>query len=240
MKNEEKEQILKYIKVLMKEFNTIILLLLSALFLNYFPHLLFRILFIIDILIIGYKITQLNVFLDKLEETFVNEENVTQQESYLMNCRKGVPKKEIVEEVAEEITEEMVDDAVEEIEPNEEVIEAEVKEEVQEEEKPKDVLYEVEKMDNKKEYVNEFDYFEDVQFESSLTDVEEVKEEIKEEKIEMNVEVKNETELIPDIDISKCIRKLPKGKKASQKAIDLAKSYGYELKEGETFVKPKK
>lgn len=44
---------------------------------------------------------------------------------------------------------------------------------------------------------------------------------------------------IPE-DIKKYIRKLPEGRKASQRAIDLAKEYGYELKEGETFIKPKK
>lgn len=44
----------------------------------------------------------------------------------------------------------------------------------------------------------------------------------------------------PKEDVSKYIRKLPKGRKASERAKQLALSYGYELKEGETFVVPKK
>jgi len=227
MKNEEKEQILRYIKILMKEFNTIILLLLSALFLNYFSFFVFRILFIVEIFIIGYKITQLNLFLDKLEETFTNEENLTHQESYLMSCRKGIVKKEVTE---------TMEGVTQPIEDSDSVDESEVKEEIHLEEKAKDVLYELEKTDNKKEYINEVDYIEEVQFETSF---DEVVEEIEEEKEQTIIE-EEEVETVPDMDISKCIRKLPKGKKASQKAIDLAKSYGYELKEGETFVKPKK
>lgn len=39
-------------------------------------------------------------------------------------------------------------------------------------------------------------------------------------------------------DITPFIRKLPKGKKASDRAKKLALKYGYELKEGETFVSP--
>lgn len=211
MNNEEKEQILKYIKALMKEFNTIILLMLSALFLNYFPHILFRILFIIDVLVLAYKLTQLNVFLDTLEETFKNEENITNQESYLMNCRKGIIKKEHINE--DEVVESEVD--INTLENTNEKIEDEVKE--------------LEDTDSQKKCINDFDYIEEQQSETQedltkTTDTPEDKEVAQEEKI----------------DISKYIRKLPKGKKASQKAIDLAKSYGYELKEGETFITPKK
>lgn len=211
MNNEEKEQILKYIKALMKEFNTIILLMLSALFLNYFPHILFRILFIIYVLVLAYKLTQLNVFLDTLEETFKNEENITNQESYLMNCRKGIIKKEHINE--DEVVESEVD--INTLENTNEKIEDEVKE--------------LEDTDSQKKCINDFDYIEEQQSETQedltkTTDTPEDKEVAQEEKI----------------DISKYIRKLPKGKKASQKAIDLAKSYGYELKEGETFITPKK
>ncbi|WP_368262902.1 hypothetical protein, partial [Clostridium disporicum] len=199
------------IKALMKEFNTIILLMLSALFLNYFPHILFRILFIIDVLVLAYKLTQLNVFLDTLEETFKNEENITNQESYLMNCRKGIIKKEHINE--DEVVESEVD--INTLENTNEKIEDEVKE--------------LEDTDSQKKCINDFDYIEEQQSETQedltkTTDTPEDKEVAQEEKI----------------DISKYIRKLPKGKKASQKAIDLAKSYGYELKEGETFITPKK
>lgn len=216
MKNEEKEQMLRYIKILMKEFNTIILLLLSAMFLNYFSFLVFRILFVVDILIIGYKITQLNLFLDNLEETFSNEEDVIQQESHLMSCRKGIEKKEVIK------TKDIEVEPIEDIDLTYKTVN---EENINLEEKTKDVLYEFEKTDNKKDYINEVDYIENIQFETSFDEV------VEEEKEEVNS--------VQDIDISKYIRKLPKGKKASQKAIDLAKSYGYDLKEGETFVKPK-
>lgn len=89
-----------------------------------------------------------------------------------------------------------------------------------------------------------------------VEDIEEVKN-ITEEAIEEveevcdeNVSNPSETELVDDnskedkIDlteeeIKKCIRKLGKGRKASNKAKELAKQYGYELKEGETFVLPR-
>lgn len=61
----------------------------------------------------------------------------------------------------------------------------------------------------------------------------EIKDKI-EEKIEENTEFK-----LTDEELKKCIRKLGKGRKASDKARELAKKYGYELKEGETFIAPK-
>ena len=96
-------------------------------------------------------------------------------------------------------------------------------------EKIEDEVKELEDTDSQKKCINDFDYIEEQQSETQedltkTTDTPEDKEVAQEEKI----------------DISKYIRKLPKGKKASQKAIDLAKSYGYELKEGETFITPKK
>lgn len=51
--------------------------------------------------------------------------------------------------------------------------------------------------------------------------------------------VKDEYTLTDD-ELKRCIRKLGKGRKASDKAKELAKLYGYELKEGETFIAPRK
>lgn len=53
-------------------------------------------------------------------------------------------------------------------------------------------------------------------------------------------EIENENEFkLTDEELQKCIRKLGKGRKASDKAKALAKKYGYELKDGETFIAPK-
>ena len=63
---------------------------------------------------------------------------------------------------------------------------------------------------------------------SNTTETELVNDNSKEDKIDLTEE-----------EIKKCIRKLGKGRKASNKAKELAKQYGYELKEGETFVLPR-
>ena len=53
--------------------------------------------------------------------------------------------------------------------------------------------------------------------------------------------INNNVDLEKDEDsYKKYIRKLPKGRKASDKARKIALEYGYKLKEGETFVVPKK
>lgn len=58
--------------------------------------------------------------------------------------------------------------------------------------------------------------------------------------IKDKVEAENENEFkLTDEELKKCIRKLGKGRKASDKAKALAKKYGYELKDGETFIVPK-
>lgn len=57
--------------------------------------------------------------------------------------------------------------------------------------------------------------------------------------VEDNVNKKDEKYSLTDEELKKCIRKLGVGRKASDKAKELARKYGYELKEGETFVSPK-
>lgn len=84
-----------------------------------------------------------------------------------------------------------------------------------------------------------------------VPEVEETKEEIKEKVQAEVVEEKVEGKKLKETDVKskkeeksedykKYIRKLPKGRKASEKARKTALEYGYELKEGETFVVPKK
>lgn len=61
------------------------------------------------------------------------------------------------------------------------------------------------------------------------------------EKSNSNISENNELiTSLSDEELKKCIRKLGGNRKASKKAKELARQYGYELKEGETFVMPKK
>lgn len=75
-------------------------------------------------------------------------------------------------------------------------------------------------------------------------DLENLKEDIKDDIIEKsnsNIDKNNELIIsLSDEELKKCIRKLGGNRKASKKAKELARQYGYELKEGETFVMPKK
>ena len=259
----EKEKILEYVKMLMKEFNAIILLMLIAMLLTYFSHPIFTVLFIASLGLLAYKITKVNAFINKLEDILKEDIKITDKEDDLMKCYKELKKaenKECIdaskvvkdEKLTEEIKEERKSVIKEEVDKD--TIEKDDKEIV---EKIEEVTENLETITHKN-YVNDFDYIDELESQEETIKedkkiekepihkelVKETKEDIKEDILEeSNNTVKEdiqEDKKEISIDIKKCIRRLPKGRKASEKAKALALSYGYELKEGETFVAPKK
>lgn len=272
----EKEKILEYVKMLMKEFNAIILLMLIAMLLTYFTHPIFTVLFIASLGLLAYKITKVNAFINKLEDILKEDIKISDKEDDLMKCHKKLMKTEhkeyiddtkivkdeqIEEEksLTEEPKEEVIEEVIEETEVSKNTIE---KEDVDEtEEVTKEVATDELETITHKNYVNDFDYIDELDSqEETIKEVEKIETEPIEEEKEITEEVKEDIkeevdntkeDIVEDvvsedtkeelsIDIKKCIRKLPKGRKASEKAKALALSYGYELKEGETFVAPKK
>lgn len=293
---KENEKVLEYVKILMKEFNTIIFIMLIAMALTYVGHPIFTLLFIIALGLLAYKIIKVNTFVNKLEDILKEEAKIATKEDDLIKCHRELKKvssseKELNENVTNtdifDSNEEKIFDTFEETETVEKVQEevvaekisepvkqeiVETKQEiVQEQEEIKEVIeketqVEITTIDKvieeitEKNYVHNFDYVEQSDFVYSKEDLPEV---ISEKTKEEFTEIENKQEILKkqkttkrsvskekeevvkeeikdDIDITKYIRKLPKGRKASEKAKALALSYGYELKEGETFVAPKK
>ena len=133
----KKENILEYIKSLISDFNTIILLMLITISLSYFSSFIFTLLFLISLSILALKTIQLYSLFNNLEELLEEDIEIENKESTLNDLSNNAM-------------------------PNNELVDVD--------------------------------------------------------------------------DIKKYIRRLPAGQKASEKAKQLALSYGYELQEGETFV----
>lgn len=268
----EKDKVIEYIKMLMKEFNTITLLMLITLLVTHFSHPIFTVLFIASLSIVAYKVIKVNSFVNKIDEILKEDIKYTEQVEGVITCHKKISKVHSVEDVEEKIedTEEVqlnhqlleevkememtkeildyineeqnyLDEEQENIEEINEESVNDIKEDIFEEnivqeQIEKTNIDELEKM-IPVNYVNNFDYV-DEYVEEELTTKEK---DINENKLIPKTPIeKNNTEEIEEIDISKCIRRLGKGRKASEKAKALALSYGYELKDGETFVAPKK
>lgn len=145
----------------------------------------------------------------------ITEEKVENFESDLLIYSNDISKIKVAtvkEENVEEVKENDINSSTEEItEPIEKEVEEDMSDIEDSIEEPMDAVEDV--------------YDEDV---SNPTETELVNDGSKEDKIDLTEE-----------EIKKCIRKLGKGRKASNKAKELAKQYGYELKEGETFVLPR-
>ena len=265
----EKEKILEYVKMLMKEFNAIILLMLIAMLLTYFSHPIFTVLFIASLGLLAYKITKVNAFINKLEDILKEDIKITDKEDDLMKCYKELKKAENKECIDDSkiVKDEIIDEDEKLTEEIKEETKSVIKEEVDKDTIEKDDKEIVEKIEEvtenletitHKNYVNDFDYIDELETQEETIKedkkiekepiheelVKETKEDIKEDIVEksnntVKEDIQEDKEEI-SIDIKKCIRRLPKGRKASEKAKALALSYGYELKEGETFVAPKK
>lgn len=278
----ENEKILDYVKMLMKEFNSIILLMLVAMGLTYMGHPIFTLLFIIALGLLAYKIIKINTFISKLEDILKEDIKISSKEDTLMKCHKKLSKTsdedlgdkekstshtqfkyiEEDEDIEKPIKDYFENDIEELTKDNKENLINEAKEHKLQQEEIKSAIVkgvnqveefivnsidkEIEEL-TEKNYVHNFDYLEENENENeniitniintTSTEILNKKVSIKEENVIKDNSTKEEPK---DIDITKCIRKLPKGRKASEKAKSLALSYGYELKEGETFVAPKK
>lgn len=141
---KEKEKILEYVNLLMKEFNTIIILMLISMLLTFFSQRVFTILFIASLGLTAYKIIKINNLTSKLEDILKEDIELSNKEDHLRKCHKKLRKKE-----SNEVK-------------NMELVEVEsIKEELDESKKIKKEIEESVKEDNK-DYLNDFDYIDEI------------------------------------------------------------------------------
>lgn len=88
-----KEKIIEYIKLIYKEFNIIIILLLVSFLLSQLHYSIFTVLFIFSLAIVIWKIIKINMFIKKLEDVLNENNEIEKKETYIKRCNKDINKK---------------------------------------------------------------------------------------------------------------------------------------------------